>query len=152
MEYTKVCFSLSCTKRIICRQQTKYLCGHGRLGHPKKRDYLNAALQKQGFPGDAVIKNPSTNVGDVGSVHGQGRSSGEVNGNTSSILVWRISSHGQRSLVGYSPCGCKELDMTEQLSTAHFKNNINKNLPVLLLLRSGKRVETDIQKILKTCI
>ena len=24
-------------------------------------------------------------------------------------------SHGQRSLVGYSPWGCKELDMTEQL-------------------------------------
>ena len=26
--------------------------------------------------------------------------------------------HGQRSLVGYSSWGCKELDMTEQLSTA----------------------------------
>ena len=25
--------------------------------------------------------------------------------------------HGQRSLVGYSPCGHKELDMTERLST-----------------------------------
>ena len=25
--------------------------------------------------------------------------------------------HGQRSLVGYSPCGHKELDTTEQLST-----------------------------------
>ena len=27
--------------------------------------------------------------------------------------------HGQRSLVGYSPWGCKELDMTKLLSTAH---------------------------------
>ena len=26
--------------------------------------------------------------------------------------------HGQRSLAGYSPQGCKELDTTEQLSTA----------------------------------
>ena len=26
-------------------------------------------------------------------------------------------SHGQRSLAGYSPWGCKESDMTEQLST-----------------------------------
>ena len=26
-------------------------------------------------------------------------------------------SQGQKSLVGYSPWGCKELDMTEQLST-----------------------------------
>ena len=30
-----------------------------------------------------------------------------------SILAWRT--HGQRSLVGYSPRGRKELDMTERL-------------------------------------
>ena len=31
----------------------------------------------------------------------------------SSILAWRIPwTHGQKSLVGYSPCGCKESDMT----------------------------------------
>ena len=30
-------------------------------------------------------------------------------------------SHGQRSLVGYSPWGQKESDMTEQLSRAHMK-------------------------------
>ena len=29
--------------------------------------------------------------------------------------------HGQRSLAGYSPGGCKELDTTEQLSTAHLQ-------------------------------
>ena len=34
----------------------------------------------------------------------------------SRILAWKIQ--GQRSLVGYnSPCGHKELDTTEQLST-----------------------------------
>ena len=27
--------------------------------------------------------------------------------------------HGQRSLVGYSPWGCKELDTTEQLTLSH---------------------------------
>ena len=27
--------------------------------------------------------------------------------------------HGQKSLVSYSPWVCKELDMTERLSTAH---------------------------------
>ena len=31
----------------------------------------------------------------------------------SSILTWRIP--GQRRLVGYSPWGCKELDMTEAI-------------------------------------
>jgi len=33
----------------------------------------------------------------------------------SSTVVWKF--HGQRSLVGYSPWGCNELDMTEPLST-----------------------------------
>jgi len=28
--------------------------------------------------------------------------------------------HGQRSLVGYSPWGCKESDMTEQLTLSLF--------------------------------
>ena len=32
----------------------------------------------------------------------------------SSTLAWRT--HGGRSLVGYSPWGCKELDTTEQLN------------------------------------
>ena len=34
-------------------------------------------------------------------------------------------SHGQRSLAGYSPWGCKELDMREHTHThAHIKKNI----------------------------
>ena len=34
------------------------------------------------------------------------------------ILVFLLEeSHGQRSLVGYSPGGCKESDMTKRLST-----------------------------------
>ena len=43
----------------------------------------------------------------------------------SSILAWKI--HGQRSLVGYSPRGHKELDMTERLSTAHTAHKIHKD-------------------------
>ena len=35
----------------------------------------------------------------------------------SSILAWK-KSHGQRSPVGYSPWGHKELDTAEQLSTS----------------------------------
>ena len=34
-------------------------------------------------------------------------------------------SHGQRSLVGYSPWGCKESDMTEQLSMQANSSNTN---------------------------
>ena len=66
----------------------------------------------------SVVKNPPTSAGDVASIPGLGRSLGAGNGNPlqSSCLE---NPHGQRSLVGYSPWGCKELDMTEQLSTAH---------------------------------
>ena len=42
----------------------------------------------------------------------------------SSILAWRIP---QRSLVGYSPWGCKESDVTEQLTLPHFFTGV-KNL------------------------
>ena len=35
----------------------------------------------------------------------------------SSILAWKI--HGQRSLAGYSPWCCKELDTTERLTHTH---------------------------------
>ena len=43
----------------------------------------------------------------------------------SSILAWKI--HGQRSLVGYSPWGCKESDTTYRL-------NNNSNTYILSLL------------------
>ena len=45
----------------------------------------------------------------------------------SNILAWR-NPHGQRSLESYSPWGRKELDTTEQLSTAQVALVV-KNLP-----------------------
>ena len=51
-------------------------------------------------------------VGDLSSIPGLGRSLGEGNGNP--LEYWR-KFHGLRSLVGYSPWGSKESDMTEQL-------------------------------------
>ena len=64
-----------------------------------------------------VVKNPPTKAGDIGdvaSIPGLGISSVEGNGNSlqNSCLE---KSHGQRSLVGYSPWGCKELDTTKVL-------------------------------------
>ena len=41
--------------------------------------------------------------------------------------------HGQRSLEGYSPWGCQESDMTEQLSTAHTFETIKKKKKVICL-------------------
>ena len=43
---------------------------------------------------------------------------GERNG-YSLQYSWPGESHGQRSLPGYCPWGCKELDTTEQLSHSH---------------------------------
>ena len=43
----------------------------------------------------------------------------------SSVLAWKI--HGQRSLLGYSPWGRKELDTTERL---HFTSKKNKYLQI----------------------
>ena len=44
-------------------------------------------------------------------------------------------SHGQRSLEGYNPWGCKELDMTEQLTHTHTHTHTLKP-PLLLFLKS----------------
>ena len=52
-------------------------------------------------------------VWSLGSIHGQEDPLEKEMATHSSILAWRI--HGWRSLVGYSPRGRKELDMTEWL-------------------------------------
>ena len=68
------------------------------------------------FPGGAEVKGLSANAGDMGSVPGSGRfpwgrewlpTPGSLPG----------ESHGQRSLVGYSPGGPKKSNMTERVST-----------------------------------
>ena len=63
------------------------------------------------FPGGSDGKESACNVGDGGSTPGSGRFPREENGNQLQILVGEF--HGQRNLVGYSPCSHKELDMNE---------------------------------------
>ena len=53
------------------------------------------------------------NAGDVSLIPGSGRSPGEDNGNPLQYPCLENPSHGQRSLLDYSPWGCKESDMTE---------------------------------------
>ena len=55
----------------------------------------------------------SGNIREVGSIPGLGRSPGVGNGTLYSPLLLPGRFHGQRSLVGYGPWGCKELDVTE---------------------------------------
>ena len=70
-----------------------------------------------GFPGGSVGKEFTYNARDLGLVPGSERSHGEGHGNPFQYSCLE-NPHGQRRLVGYSPCGHKELDMTERLSTA----------------------------------
>ena len=57
--------------------------------------------------GGSEVKASASNAGDLGSIPGLGRSPGEGNGNPLQYSC-HGESHGQRSLVGYSPWGCKE--------------------------------------------
>ena len=57
-------------------------------------------------------KESACNAGDLGSIPGLGRSPGGGHGNPLQYFCLE-NPHGQRSLVGYSPCGYKELDTTE---------------------------------------
>ena len=61
----------------------------------------------QGFPGGSDGKESACNPGDLGSVPGLGRSPLRGHGNPLSVFL-PGESHGQRSLVGYSPWGHKE--------------------------------------------
>ena len=54
-------------------------------------------------------------AGDSGSIPGSGRSPGGENGTRPRSLAWRIPRTG--SLVGYSPWGCKESDVSEYTHT-----------------------------------
>ena len=67
-----------------------------------------------GFPGGSDGKESACNVGELSLIPGSGRYPGGGHGNP----LHYSCLYGQRSLEGYSPCGHKELDMTEQPSTA----------------------------------
>ena len=71
-----------------------------------------------GFPGSSVGKESACNVEDLGLIPGSGRSPGEGNGYPHQCSGLE-NPHGQRSLMDYSPWGCKESDMTERLSLLH---------------------------------
>ena len=64
---------------------------------------LSPGLYSLDFPGGSVVKNQLANAGDMGSIHGSGRSLGEGNGNPlqySSLEnsmnrgAWRATVHG----------------------------------------------------------
>ena len=64
-----------------------------------------------------ICKESTCNEGDLDSIPGLGRFPAGGHGNPLQYCCLE-NPHGQMSLAGYSPWGRKELDTTEQLSTA----------------------------------
>ena len=81
------------------------------MGHKSNLNY-----NIRGFPGGSDSKEFTCNPGDLGSIPELGRSPGEGYGNPLQYSCPE-NPHGQRSLAGYSPWVCKELDTTKWLST-----------------------------------
>ena len=77
------------------------------------------------FPGGSEVKASACNAGDLGSIPGLGRPPGEGKRQPTPVFL-PGECHGQRSLVGCSPQGRKELDTTEQLHF-HFQIRLNQN-------------------------
>ena len=65
-----------------------------------------------GFPGGSDGKESAYNAGDSGSIPRSGRSPEGRKWQPTPVFL-SGECHGQRSLVGYSPWGQKQLDMTE---------------------------------------
>ena len=86
--------------------QSRWTIWHFKSGYSVGRGASPTAQQVENPPADVG------QTGDAGSVPQLGRSSGQGNG----------KSHGQRSLVGYSPWGHKELDLTKRLSMHSIRN------------------------------
>ena len=59
-----------------------------------------------------MVKNPPANAGDVSSIPGSGKIPWRRRWQPTPVFL-PGKFHGQRSLVGHSPWGHKELDMTE---------------------------------------
>ena len=81
------------------------------MGSNWRRDRL-PTLVFLGFPGRSDGKESTYNAGDLGLIPGLARSAGEGNGNPFQYSCLE-NPHGQRSLVGYSPCGHKMSNTTE---------------------------------------
>ena len=88
--------------------------------------YLSSYTALSGFQLVLVVNNSPANAGDVrdaSSIPGLGRCPGRGQGNPLQYSCLE-NPHGQRSLVGYSPQGCTESDMTEATQHAQlFQEN-----------------------------
>ena len=94
-----------------------------RVSQPYEKNFLwknklQQDLSPLGFPDGSAGKESTCNAGDtggIGSIPGLGKIPCRRKWQPSPVFL-PGKSHGQRSLVGYSPEGCKESDTTEHIS------------------------------------
>ena len=89
---------------------------------PQRRDRLPTPVFL-GFPGGSDGKESTYNMADLGLTPELGRSPRQRLGNPLQYSYLE-NPHEQWSLVGYSPWGCGQLDMTGQLTAAQYILNI----------------------------
>ena len=87
-------------------------CGPFSQGKAHSSKYLGGPVPDEVFPGSPSGEESTCNVGDLGSIPGFGRMPWRRKWQPTPVFLPR-ESHGQRSLVDYSPWGHKELDTTE---------------------------------------
>ena len=89
-----------------------------------------------------LVKNPPTSSGDIreaGLIPEQGRSPGEGHESPLQYSCWE-NPHGQWSLVGYSPQGCKELDTTELTQHGAFAHTYIHIHTYIILVSFGRKL------------
>ena len=76
------------------------------------------------FPGDSVGKNSPASIGDVGSIPESGRFPWRRKWQPTPVFL-PGKSHGQRSLAGYSPWGCKRIrhDLVTKQQQQHIRRS-----------------------------
>ena len=94
-----------CTR--VYKMLTQNLC----IWWWQEATFIEQLIINHGFPGGSDGKEYTCNVGYLGSIPGLGRPSGGGHGNPLHYFCLE-NPHGQRSLAGPSPWGCKELDIT----------------------------------------
>ena len=87
-----------------------------------------------GFPGSgSVVQNPPASAGDGAPIPESGRFPEEGNDNPLEPVFLSGKSNGQRSLVGYSPWGCKSVrhDLVTKQQQSFRAHSTCHNLQVL---------------------